>query len=163
MTTKIIESFIKKTTQSFVLEEACADEMLRQQLALEFKSHFSSEEECLDYFYPDKHHTTRLIRFYSLAIIIPVGLLLNTLACVVFLRSKLKKLATALYFSALAFADNTVLFAELLNWLSTEANRKEYVTGLHFVHRISAACKFVQFLRYFGWLLSAWLVVTICI
>ena len=170
MTTQLYENLTNffgnataRARQTFVVEDVCASEFLREQMHLAGGPLFASEDECLDFFHPDQNATSRFIRFYFLAIIIPVGLLLNILAGVVFLRSKLRQSATALYFSALACADNTVLFAELLNWLNTEANRSEYITGLNFVHAASGACKFVQFLRYFGWLLSAWLVVIICI
>ena len=102
-------------------------------------------------------------KFYILAFIIVMGVIFNFLACAVFLQKGIKKTVTVIYFFALACADNVVLIGEILHWLKTQTTSGQYMIGHPVIDTNTHACRLNYFLRYFGRLLSSWLVVSICV
>ena len=101
----------------------------------------------------------RYIKFFSFAVILPLGLIANATALVVFCVSHLKKTSTGHYLVALTVSDFAYLTGEFMLWFSEYVDGRFMVHG--YVHETVFMCKFVFSLRYTGRLLSAWLTVII--
>ena len=113
--------------------------------------------------YPSHYYdSVRYAKFYTLGVIIPLGLVFNSVASMIFLRKRMRNIGTAHYFVGLACADNIVLFGEFLLWTSS-FDSKGIIMGLDFIHQNTSVCRLVHFLRYMGRLWSSWLVVVICL
>ena len=103
----------------------------------------------------------KTVQFASLAVIIPVGIVLNTLAFLVFVTShRMRNSVPGRYFLSLAAADNLVLIAELLSWLNSSTSTGP-ILGLNFRDNIDVLCKVINFLRYGSRILSSWITVAI--
>lgn len=113
---------------------------------------------------PTEAHLDRIryIKFYSLAVIIPLGIVFNSVASMIFLRKRMRNIPTAHYFLGLACADNIVLIGEFMLWTSSYDSQGSII-GLNLIHRNTMMCRLVYFLRYMGRLWSSWLVVAICL
>ena len=100
------------------------------------------------------------IQFYSLAVIIPIGLITNFLSVLVFITSCMRYSSTGHYLLALSCADFTVMVWELLTWLNTTKGL-DHRLNIDFYDRYNVFCKGLSWLRYASRLVSAWLVVAI--
>ena len=105
----------------------------------------------------------RDVKFWSLAFIIPVGLVFNCISLGVFMTSWMRHVVPGRYFMALALADNLVLLGELLLWLNTKDFHRGPKLGLEFHHSVDFLCKAINFLRYGARMWSSWLTVAITI
>lgn len=93
--------------------------------------------------------------FYSLSLIVPLGLICNTVSVVVFTTPQMRRRASSWYLAALAISDNLSLVAITFDyWLKNEK------VGLQVMRMSRAACTGVTHLSYSSRLLSAWLVTT---
>ena len=101
------------------------------------------------------------VRFYSLGVIIPIGLLGNIVSILVFLSSQLRRKTPGQYFIALAFADNVVLVGELCLWLNKSTLEKRQIGATFMQYDI--ACKVVNYIRYLGRIWSSLIVMTVSI
>ena len=101
------------------------------------------------------------VRFYSLGVIIPIGLLGNIVSILVFLSSQLRRKTPGQYFLALAFADNVVLVGELCLWLNKSALEKRPIGATFMQYEI--ACNVVNYIRYLGRIWSSLIVMMISI
>ena len=110
--------------------------------------------------YSDLQDTVRDIRFYSIGVIIPLGIVANIISAGVFLRSRMRKTTPGQYFLALALADNMILLGELVLWLN-RWDSEGYRLGFSFMETNEFICKSVNYVRYCGRLWSSWLVVAI--
>ena len=106
--------------------------------------------------------TWREVRFVGLAIVIPVGLVFNTIAFLVFATSWLRHSVPGRYFMALAVADTMVLLGELLIWLNTK-HSLYFRLGITFLHTSDVACKWIYVFRYAARIWSSWVTVAITI
>ena len=107
---------------------------------------------------------TQDVYFYSLAAVIPIGLVCNAFSVVVFLSSAtLRRTTTGQYLTVLAAADFLALVGELFRWLSFKQNDHTYYTDVTVVNTNDAACKGVTYLVYAGRLTSAWVTVAITV
>ena len=102
------------------------------------------------------------IRFYSLGIIIPLGLLGNFVSTFVFLTSQLRRKTAGQYFVALAIADNIVLIGELCLWINIGAYEGRRI-GVDFISVNDATCQVIHYIRYLGRIWSSLIVMTISI
>ena len=101
------------------------------------------------------------VRFYSLGVIIPIGLLGNIISILVFLSSQLRRKTPGQYFLALAFADNVVLVGELCLWLNRSDLEKRQIGATFMQYDIP--CKVVNYIRYLGRIWSSLIVMTVSI
>lgn len=117
-------------------------------------------EDCwaLDSTPPSCWKKWRDFHFYALAVILPIGLVFNSVCFGVFASSWMRKTIPGRYFMGLALADNLVLGGEFVNWLNTPDK-----LGVDFFHTIDGVCKFVHFLRYGAKMWSSWVTVSITI
>ena len=113
-----------------------------------------------DPYYGAKNYV-RVVYFYCLAVILPVGIICN-IFCVAIMSSsrKLRKSTTAHYLLALACADTVFLIGEMLRWSSWSAYGRP-ITGLRLTHDYDVICRLTHYLRYSGKLMSAWMIVVI--
>ncbi|ELT94860.1 hypothetical protein CAPTEDRAFT_27446, partial [Capitella teleta] len=96
--------------------------------------------------------------FYSLIVIIPFGLLTNTLSLLVFMSRGLRTRAASWYLSALAVSDNLSLVTLTIDyWI------KDPRIGLDIIKTSHILCVSVTYISYASRLLSAWLVMTFTI
>lgn len=102
----------------------------------------------------------RDVRFYTLGVIIPLGIVCNLVSAAVFLRSRLRTSTPGQYFLALALADNMILVGEHVLWMN-RLDSEGYRLGMSFMNTMPVICKGVNFLRYTGRLWSSWIVVAI--
>ena len=102
------------------------------------------------------------IRFYSLGMIIPLGLLGNFISTFVFLTSQLRRKTAGQYFVALALADNVVLIGELCLWINIHAFEGRRI-GVDFMSVNDATCQIIHYVRYMGRIWSSLIVMTISI
>ncbi|ELU16410.1 hypothetical protein CAPTEDRAFT_213630 [Capitella teleta] len=99
--------------------------------------------------------------FYSMAIIIPIGLICNTLSIGVFAASPaLRRTTTGHFLIALSAADFCFLFGELLRWMNNQPGSHQF-PGPNFANEHWFWCKFMHSLRYSSKLASAWVTVAI--
>lgn len=103
------------------------------------------------------HLALSLLRPYSNFILIGTGWVFNTMALVVFLRTRLKKTTFGHYLCALAIADNLVLTGELFISLGSP------VVGINVIHKYDVICRLTYCIRYAARLWSAVLVTLITI
>lgn len=113
---------------------------------------------------PTSYHydIVRSIRFYSLIVVISVGIISNTLALIVFSCSYMRKTTSGIYFIFLSVADTFLLSGELLLWLNSY-NSQGPVLGVDFMNTVDVWCKLIYFVRYTGRIWSSWLVVIITV
>ncbi len=124
---------------------------------------FMSTTEIPDSGGPTSYYdVVRQIKFYMLAIIIPVGIVTNSLALSVFFNSALRKQTTGHYLISLAFADTFLLCGELLLWINTERIRGEPPLG-SFMMKHDFWCKLIMYMRYAGRIWSSWVTVIITV
>lgn len=109
------------------------------------------------------YDTWRDMKFWSLAFIIPTGLVFNFISLGVFMTSWMRHVVPGRYFMGLALADNLVLIGELLLWLNTRDLHRGSKLGFDFHHSVDFFCKFINFLRYGARMWSSWLTVAITI
>ena len=109
---------------------------------------------------PADFDMVRHLKFYALAIIIPVGIITNILSIFVFFRSFMRRSSTGHYLISLAFADMSLLVGEFLSWLNSKDSQGAML-GIGFMNTVDFWCKFVQYLRYAGRIWSSWLTVII--
>ena len=102
------------------------------------------------------------MRFYSLGILIPIGLLGNLVSTFVFISSKLRHKTAGQYFMALALANNVVLIGEACLWLNLSAHEGRNIR-VEFMKENQVACQLVNFIRYLGRIWSSLIVMTISI
>ena len=107
-------------------------------------------------------HFVKDIRFYSLGVIIPLGLLGNFVSILVFMTSQLRRKTAGQYFVALSIADNVVLMGELCLWMNRSSHEGRSV-GADFMMVNDAVCQLVHFIRYVGRIWSSLVVMTISI
>ena len=115
---------------------------------------YSQSQECYDIW--------RDVHFVCVGAIIPIGLVFNTLALLVFISSWMRTTVPGRYFMALAIADNIVLTGELLYWLNSY-NSKGSRLGISFLHTIEWVCQSVHWIRYGARMWSSWITVAITI
>ena len=103
------------------------------------------------------------IQFYSMAVIISLGIVANFLSVLVFVTSCMRHSSTGHYLLALACADLSVMIAELLTWLNTLTHTQGigHKLNINFYDTYNVFCKGLSWLRYASRLVSAWLVVAI--
>ena len=96
----------------------------------------------------EKKQYVRLAYFYSLAAILPIGILCNCLTITVFcVTPALRRSTTGQYLVAMATADTLVLIGEMFRWGSYTAYGTS-ITGDRFMHSHDIPCKLTYFLRY---------------
>lgn len=96
--------------------------------------------------------------FYSLSLIVPLGIICNTVSVIVFTTPQMRRRASSWYLAALAISDNLSLVAITFDyWLKNEK------VGLQVMRMSRVACTGVTHLSYSSRLLSAWLVTTFTI
>ena len=96
--------------------------------------------------------------FFSLSLIIPCGLVCNTVSIVVFMSRKLRNRAASWYLAALAVSDDISLLAIMFDyWLKADR------IGISVVKTSNALCLTVTHLSYASRLFSAWLVTSFTI
>lgn len=101
---------------------------------------------------------SRNFMFYSLAAIIPLGLVCNTVSMVVFLSKKMRLRAANWYLAALALSDDLSLLAIMFDyWL------KDGRIGLDVIRKSHGLCISVTYLSYTSRLFSAILVTSFTI
>ena len=99
------------------------------------------------------YEISKSFMFFTLAIILPVGLLCNTLSAVVFMTKPLRNRASSWYLAALAVSDDLALLTVMVDyWLKDER------VGLNTVQTSRALCISITYLSYTARLLSAWLI-----
>ena len=103
-----------------------------------------------------------MIRFYSLIIVIIVGIISNMLALIVLSKSHIKKTSTGVYLIFLSFADTIVLSGEFLRWLHGTYNGS-HILGIDLMNNSAACCMIFNYIRYFGRIWSCWLIVIITV
>ena len=120
---------------------------------------------CVDnYSVPRQQYDTwRDVKFWSLAFIIPIGLVFNFMSLAVYLTSWMCRGVPGRYFIALAFADNLVLLGELLLWLNTQDAARGPKIGIRFYNSMDFFCKSLNALRYGSRMWSSWLTVAITV
>lgn len=102
--------------------------------------------------------------FYSLGVIIPLGLLCNLFCILIFtLSAGLRRTTTGHYLTALACADVLFLVGDLIRWLNTPNHLGAFLPGMGFTHSSTAACQAGYCLRYGAKFVSAWITVAIVI
>lgn len=99
--------------------------------------------------------TSQAILFYGLSIIIPFGLIFNTMSVVVFMSRPLRKRSASWYLAALGISDDISLITVLLDyWM------KDKRIGWAPTHQSEALCIIVTYLSYFSRLYSAIIVIS---
>jgi len=89
------------------------------------------------------------VHFYSVAVIIPVGLICNAFSIGVFVSvEKFRRTSTAQLLIALSAVDWIVLIGDGLRWLNKVDNNLVYITGLSFYDTSDFVCKLVNIWRY---------------
>ena len=132
-----------------------------------------TESSTLDFLSPDMNASqvsnnsdilqfVKDIRFYSLGIIIPLGLLGNLVSVFVFITSQLRRKTAGQYFVALALVDNVILIGELCLWMNISAHEGRDV-GVEFMRVNDTACQLVHYIRYLVRVWSSLIVMTISI
>ena len=103
-------------------------------------------------------YVSRGFVFYSLAVIIPFGIVCNTLSIFVFMSKPLRMRAASWYLAALAISDDLSLLTIMTEyWLKDERINMPVVKNSHML------CVMVTHVSYVSRLLSAWLVMTFTI
>ena len=98
--------------------------------------------------YKTHERRIRLVYFYSLAIILPVGIICNCLTALVFCASPvLRRSTTGQYLVAMATADTLVLIGEMLRWGSYSVDGSS-ITGYRLMHNYDVPCKLAYYMRY---------------
>lgn len=93
------------------------------------------------------------LMFVSLSVIVPFGLVFNTLSLVVFLTAPMRKRSTSIYLAVLAASDNLSLLTVMFEyWL------KDDRIGLQVTRYNTAVCVFLTHLSYASRLYSALLI-----
>ncbi len=108
----------------------------------------------------DDFDVIRNIRFYALALIIPVGIVANCLAFIVISLSYMSRGTTGHYLLSLALADTTLLIGELLFWMNTQTSHGHKM-AVSFMDSGNFCCRVVFYIRYAGRLWSSWVTVII--
>ena len=100
-----------------------------------------------------------------MGIILPLGLICNTLSFVVFVTSKaLIKTSTGHYLVALSIADWLFLVGDFIRWLHTASPlTSDFYLDVDFMFTNDVVCKLTHFVRYGSKLASAWTTVAITV
>ena len=101
---------------------------------------------------------SRHFMFYSLSVIIPCGLLFNTLSIFVFMSRNLRRRSASWYLAALAFSDDISLITIMFDYWLTDPR-----IGLPLTRRSETLCLIVSYLSSTSRLYSALLVVSFTI
>ena len=101
--------------------------------------------------------------FVLMGVILPMGVVCNTLSFVVFVTSKaLIKTSTGHYLVALSIADWLFLLGDLIRWLhTTSPATNSYYFDVDFMFTKNIVCKLTHFIRYGSKLASAWITIAI--
>ncbi len=92
----------------------------------------------------------RLLDYYLVPFIIAVGLIGNTISCIVFLTTKLRKLSSSVYLAALSISDMGFLLCVLASWTTN--------LGINLYHT-NGWCQLFVFCQYVFSFLSVWYIV----
>ena len=103
----------------------------------------------------DVYSLSQDIMLYSLLIIIPLGLICNSLSVTVFLNMRMRKRATSWYLAALGVSDNVSLMTVLFDYCLKHPH-----IGLDIVKHSYVVCVLITHLSYTSRLMSALLVTT---
>ena len=107
---------------------------------------------------PTVFEFSRDFMFYTLAVLIPAGLVCNTLSVMVFMARSLRNRAASWYLAALAISDDLSLLTIMVDyWL------KDDRIGFTTIKTSHSLCVVVTYLSYATRLLSAWLVTSFTI
>ena len=103
--------------------------------------------------------------FVVTGVILPLGLVCNTLSLIVFMTSKaMIKTSTGHYLVALSIADWLFLVGDFIRWLhSASPATKQFYVDVNFMYRVGVVCKLTHFLRYGAKLASAWTTIAITV
>ena len=86
------------------------------------------------------HYELKDIPFYSLCLIIPLGLISNLVSAFLFITSQLRKKTTGQFFEALALVDNVVMIGEMCFWVNVSVPGERNVVA-NFMHVNDPACQ----------------------
>jgi hypothetical protein len=90
---------------------------------------------------PDVYFSSLDVRFFGLSVIIPLGLVCNTMSLVVFVSRAMRRRVSSWYLAALAVSDNLSLIAVAFDyWLKDDRIGIKVIT-FYCVYRIARACR----------------------
>ena len=92
-------------------------------------------------------HLAQILYIYYIPVIICLGISLNTIVCIVLLRTKLRKKFFTHVFAATTISDNGFLFTVLLIWMKDQAVD---------IYKAPGMCQMIIFMSHFFPFLSFW-------
>ena len=117
------------------------------------KFNYTGENDTTSPTPPEIFYFARNFTFYSLAVIIPLGVLCNILGFMTLLTAHFRRHSSSWYLSALAIADTVVLVTEFIRkWLPNHR------VGLNWYHTSTGVCLPVTYFSLSFRFISAWLI-----